>query len=358
MELSIIIPVHNAEAHIGRCLESILIQTGNAVEVLVIDDASTDASLHRIRRKASGDPRVRLFTNDANQLAGYCRNQGIQHARGSFLWFVDADDWVSPGSIARLMAWVQEFPETEVFSFGFLEYYCPTRRESFYLSKVPEGASATQPATRNFLQMRPGYTAMPFSYLFRRSFLLDHALRFPEGVFFEDLYFMARVFFCRPALRLITHIFYTYNRSNTASVTSYYSGKKVKDLLQMYSWIRMFYGLHECPPAVLRLLRIRFLLYGLPRCYRMYLHMPPEERSDPDLQNVLRNSLQKHRLKRREWVSLIRSARTLAGRDVQQSLIFRSNLRLLLLAQGGFRLLGVGSRWIQIRGYFRVRPYE
>lgn len=348
MELSIIIPVFNAQAHIGRCLESILVQKGSFFEVLVIDDASTDTSLQRICRKAEADSRLRVFRNDTNRLAGYCRNLGMQQACGRFLWFVDADDWISPGSIARLLHWVQEYPEAEVFSFGFMEYYHPNERERFYFSIIPDGRGGGQHATRNFLAMRHGYSSMPFSYWFSRKFLQAQALRFPEGVYFEDLYFMARVFFYNPEIQRIPHIFYTYNRSNASSVTLSHSPDKILDLLKMYSWIRMFYGLHDAPPMVFRLLRTRFLLYGLPRCYRMYLHLNTDKGLDQEVRNALRASHRKYRLKRGEWVSLIRTARALAGQDRRRQLIFYSNLRLLMLAHCGFWMLEALRAWKRV----------
>ena len=97
MKLTTIIPVHNAEKYITATLDSVLQQDlGNpeALEVICVDDASTDASVALIKDYQQKDSRIRLFLNEKTRFAGACRNKGIEEAHGDYLHFLDADDLV------------------------------------------------------------------------------------------------------------------------------------------------------------------------------------------------------------------------------------------------------------------------
>mgnify|MGYP000744740180 CR=1 FL=1 len=99
--VSIIVACYNVEAYITTCLESLLGQTYTALEVLVVNDGSTDATLSCITTIASRDARVRVF-NQTNQGVSASRNFGITMATGDFVLFVDGDDWLSLDTLAVL----------------------------------------------------------------------------------------------------------------------------------------------------------------------------------------------------------------------------------------------------------------
>lgn len=101
--LSVIVPMYNVERYVGECLRSVLDQDITALEVLVVDDGSTDGSAQIVRRVAARDPRVRLWSQP-NAGQGPARNVAIRHARGDYLVFVDSDDRVPPGSFRYLVA--------------------------------------------------------------------------------------------------------------------------------------------------------------------------------------------------------------------------------------------------------------
>lgn len=89
--ISVIVPVYNAQEHITRCLDSILTQTVSALEVICVDDGSTDNSAALIEEAARRDSRIRLIKQE-NQHAGEARNNGIGNANGEYIAFLDADD--------------------------------------------------------------------------------------------------------------------------------------------------------------------------------------------------------------------------------------------------------------------------
>ena len=92
--VSVIIPVYNTQDNIIRCLESVCNQTYSNLEVIVIDDGSTDDSLNVINRIAANDKRI-VVLHQSNQGAGSARNYGLLVSKGDFLGFVDSDDYIS-----------------------------------------------------------------------------------------------------------------------------------------------------------------------------------------------------------------------------------------------------------------------
>ncbi len=118
--LSIIVPVHNTADYLPRCLSSILAQTHTDFELIVINDGSTDSSADVIREFAANDARVVCIENRAaSGNPGTPRNQGIELARGTYIGFVDSDDWVEPIFFETLMRTAESNDADMVFAGGF-----------------------------------------------------------------------------------------------------------------------------------------------------------------------------------------------------------------------------------------------
>ena len=96
-KVSVIVPVWNPGPSIRRCLESLRSQTLEDIEIIFVDDCGTDGAMDVVRAAAAEDPRIRIITNAENIGAGASRNAGIEAARGEYLSFVDADDYVDTG---------------------------------------------------------------------------------------------------------------------------------------------------------------------------------------------------------------------------------------------------------------------
>lgn len=101
-KVSIVIPVYNVESELPLCLESVLNQTYTNVEIIVVNDGSTDRSAKIISQYADGDSRV-VVVNQENQGVSAARNHGIEKATGDFIAFVDGDDWVENGFIEHML---------------------------------------------------------------------------------------------------------------------------------------------------------------------------------------------------------------------------------------------------------------
>ncbi|SCY21602.1 Glycosyltransferase involved in cell wall bisynthesis [Lachnospiraceae bacterium XBB2008] len=107
MKISIIIPVYNTEDCVERCVRSCLAQTCKDIEIIAVDDGSTDSSLSILEKMASGDSRIKVLHQE-NAGSSAARNAGIRMATGDFLGFVDADDYIEPDMYEKLSAMIRE----------------------------------------------------------------------------------------------------------------------------------------------------------------------------------------------------------------------------------------------------------
>ena len=98
--ISVIVPAYNAEAFIERCLNSLLRQTYENLEIICINDASTDNTAQTVKK--INDPRVRLINNEQNFGISLTRNRGMEIARGKYIGFIDSDDFVDPDFYEKL----------------------------------------------------------------------------------------------------------------------------------------------------------------------------------------------------------------------------------------------------------------
>ena len=129
MKLSVIVPVYKAEAYLDRCVGSLLGQTLEAMEIILVDDGSPDNSGALCETFAEKYPdRVRCLHID-NGGQGRARNLGMEIAQGEFLGFVDSDDWVEPGMYERLLD-AAENEQADVVVCGIRALYDDGRVES------------------------------------------------------------------------------------------------------------------------------------------------------------------------------------------------------------------------------------
>lgn len=101
--LSVIVPVYNTEAYISQCIESIRSQTWIDLEIIIIDDGSTDGSPHICDLYSKKDARIKTY-HTPNKGSVHARKLGIKHAKGTYIGFVDSDDWISPTMYQQMCA--------------------------------------------------------------------------------------------------------------------------------------------------------------------------------------------------------------------------------------------------------------
>lgn len=189
ISVSVIVPVFNAEAYLEACLNSALTQSLREIEVLCVDDGSTDSSPEILRRLAEKDARVRVF-RQGNARQGAARNRALDEARGACVAFLDADDAFAPGALKKL------FETARAGSLDMLLMSCVRvddagreRRWSYHdFSKFLPAAFPRERFSRKDCPPKL-FWRMPCSCwgtFYSRAFLEKNRLRFPEKIFFED----------------------------------------------------------------------------------------------------------------------------------------------------------------------------
>jgi len=184
MKVSIIVPVYNVAKYIERCLLSVLNQTWQDLEVILVNDCTLDDSMEIARRVVASHPRgtvVRCLEHEENRGLSAARNTGISASVGDYLYFLDSDDYISANAIELLAdAAVQKRPD---FVIGNYEV-TGARRWAPPLSLGTGLYEGNALVLSNYVQEK--WYVMAWNKLVSRPFVLQHQLYFQEGIVHED----------------------------------------------------------------------------------------------------------------------------------------------------------------------------
>jgi CDP-glycerol glycerophosphotransferase len=203
--ISVIVPIYNVEDYIAECLDSVAAQTLDDLEVVMVDDGSTDGSARIARAFAAGDRRFRLLSQPNRGLSS-ARNTGIEAATGDFLAFLDSDDLLPPNAYELLLRALEQTGSD--FASGNV-----LRRNSWGTSQalfLAETFATTRLGTHvtEFPPLLADRTA--WNKLWRRAFWDEHAGRFPEGVVHEDIPVVLPAHFKARSVDVIAEPVYLY----------------------------------------------------------------------------------------------------------------------------------------------------
>jgi glycosyltransferase involved in cell wall biosynthesis len=202
--VSVVVPAYNAGETIGNAIQSVLSQTTSDLELIVVDDASTDHTLQQV--VAVGDPRLRVLQLERNSGCAAARNRGVENARGRWVAFLDADDEWVPDRLERLLQVTGKSP-------GFVaDWLAPCRAGSdgrltpLKLPNLPVQSSVEQYGLTEYLAWRG--CAFP---IVSRTVLIDTGVEFPEwGSGNEWMFWMARLSACGIEGKLLHRVGYLY----------------------------------------------------------------------------------------------------------------------------------------------------
>lgn len=188
-EITVIVPLYNVSSYLTRCIESIRSQHFPSFELLLIDDGSTDTTGTLADEWAAADARIRVF-HQPNAGVSAARNRGLDEAKGRYICFVDADDWVYPSYLNALYAALREGEGEGLVIEGFVEA-SPDGR--LFESGVSLGDKLWRRSDFGALFRQEAVSELGYSCskLYTRSLLDKYGIRFPAGIHCcEDLLFM------------------------------------------------------------------------------------------------------------------------------------------------------------------------
>ena len=221
MKLSVIVPVYKAEDYLARCVESLLAQRVADFELILVDDGSPDASGKLCDACAEAHPdKVRVLHLE-NGGQGRARNHGLEIAKGEYIGFVDSDDWVEPDMYEKLLACAERESADLVV--------CGIR------AIRDDGTAESLPVWREGEPMAAAGSAC--NKLFRRSLIGD--IRFPEGLWYEDFAFSAKLLLRAKKAVYLPEDLYDY-RVGQPSTMNNENARKNLDMLEIMEDLREY----------------------------------------------------------------------------------------------------------------------
>ncbi|SBT37561.1 glycosyltransferase family 2 protein [Micromonospora auratinigra] len=275
--LSVVVPVHGVQAHLHQCLDSILdgLDAADAadVELIAVDDASPDRCGELLRAYAARRPAVRTVTLPSNVGLGLARNAGLDEATGRYVWFVDSDDWLPPGSLAAVLRRLRA-DEPDVLLLDHLRVHHDGRLETDASSPLLRGVDGCVRLADRPQLLRVQHTA--WNKVVRRPFLTELGLRFHPG-WYEDIPFSHPLLIAAERIAVLDQVCYRYRQGRPGAITSTRSDRHL-DAFDQYD--RLFGWLAAARPGDARLhaelfaLMVSHLLVVVGNDHRM----PPELR--------------------------------------------------------------------------------
>ena len=242
-KVSVIIPVYNVEKYLHECMNSVVHQTLRDIEIICVDDKSTDGSLDILREFEAKDARIQVICLDKNSGQSVARNVGLEKAKGEYVQFVDSDDWITENTLEALYH-ESKCKDLDIIYFDantvyedeklkrsqkrFKDYY---RREFDY--------TTPKPGKRLFVDFIKNnhYRVSPCMQMLRLSFLKKHDIAFYKGILHEDELFTFSTLLLAERTAHVSQPFYQRRVRDESTMT----GRKEFDKSYGY-----FISLREC----------------------------------------------------------------------------------------------------------------
>lgn len=241
--ISVIIPVYNAQNYLPECLDSVKNQSFLNFEVLLVDDCSSDDSLTVCEKYAAGDQRFKIFRHSVNRGPGAARNTAIDNACGETIFFLDADDFLEPDTLAVLNTlWLEESADICIGKFNYYHsegllntpFTFPDERYVLSVAEICLEIQKNMNApNREFL------FAYAWGKLFRREIIESFKIRFSENMkMFEDLKFLYQFASYSQKIAFIPETVYNYRIPVTENNLSMCISKQHNRLLDIFAFYK------------------------------------------------------------------------------------------------------------------------
>lgn len=236
IQVSIVVPVYNVKDELQTCVNSLISQTIDSIEIILVDDGSTDGSAELCDSFGRTDPRISVIHKENGGLSS-ARNAGIELARGAYIMFVDSDDYVDVDSCEVLCCLGEQF-SADVVVADWVEEPLST---AVHYEHVEEGRlySGTEymQLTAKFNEL---YPCSCFA-MYKRDFWTNYGLNFKEGILHEDMELMPKIYLNASSVVFVRKPFYHYVMRE-GSINHSHEDPRHKDSLQLiYSeWHTMF----------------------------------------------------------------------------------------------------------------------
>lgn len=219
-KISIIIPVYNTELYLRDCLESVVNQTMREIEIICINDGSTDSSGAILDEYAQKDSRFSVI-HQKNAGQGAARNRGLDIAKGDYIQFVDSDDWIELNAceIAYNTAQAQNL---NAIGFEYIHHNTNQTPQEDLLEIVYRTGQFSGTLSSNIDKLEWGFYngTSTCKFLWNKNFLLQNNIKFIEGVYLEDVEFIVHAAMALESIFVIPQVLYHYRITGISTTTS------------------------------------------------------------------------------------------------------------------------------------------
>lgn len=267
-EISVIIPIYNVENYIEETLNSVVNQTFRNMEILCIDDGSTDGSAEILRRYAIKDSRIRIHSKE-NEGAGKARNVGIELSRGKYIYFMDSDDIIDPAALEICYEAAEESGLDIVLFEGEAFYESQELEEAFPGYKTLYHRKKEYPLIYSGREL---YILLSENWdcfthicmkLYRRSYIKDNRISFPENIYYEDEFFNIKAMIHAEKAKVLPRNLYQRRVRENSIMTH-------TDVIY-----KRYVSYHECACLILDYIKSTEFDYDTLRClsFRVYFFL-------------------------------------------------------------------------------------
>lgn len=234
--ISILIPVYNVETYLDECIQSALKQTYPNIEVVLVNDGSTDQSPSICDRYAAQDGRVRVFHKE-NGGASSTKNLAVRVARGEWVTLLDSDDVLSDPNMLQILYDNAQLHQADMAIGNYFEYdqndgcfYYRNLDENFVIETVTSQEAIDRQA--NWGHLNTSAFVITAGKLIRKS--LFEGIEFPEGRMFDDEFVTHKLYMKARGIVLVNGNYYLYRRGHLSVMNSGYSLKRVQDIIYVF----------------------------------------------------------------------------------------------------------------------------
>ena len=246
---SIIIPVYNVKDYIEECVKSVLEQTFASYEIILVDDGSTDGSGELCDKLAEIDHRIFCYHKDNGGLSS-ARNYGIDKAKGSYLYFLDSDDFLRQGALADFDSYIRQYNNPDIITENGMCIFSEGKvtRDENYKGGDTFGKKDGKTALLMFLNGAPHFSAC--GKCFSNEFWKANGFKFTENITSEDLDIVYKIIFKASTIVMTEQSYYVYRPLREGSITHNYSEKKISDILSIIDRWEGFLDVNGCPEDI------------------------------------------------------------------------------------------------------------
>lgn len=237
-KVSIIVPVYNVKKYLRKCLDSLINQTLKDIEIICINDGSTDKSLEILEEYKNRDSRI-ILLNQENSGQSVARNRGIEIAKGEYLGFVDPDDWIDLDYYEKLYN-AASTNNTDIAVGGIIRVTGIKKKKFLNFEKE----TITDNTNLKFELCDVPEKSYVWNKIYKTEKLKEIGLEFEKGIFYEDCIFTPQALFFLEKMVTVPNIYYYYlrrgnstvkQRSEKANADNVYAHKKANDFIKEHN---------------------------------------------------------------------------------------------------------------------------